>query len=168
MQLAIVEYGRNVLGYGDATSTEFSATTKHPVIAMITEWQDAKQGAQQRSESSDMGGTMRLGAQAINLDTGSLAQRVYGAPTIRERHRHRYEFNNNFLDAYREAGLRFSGFSPDGLVEIIEVPTHPWFVATQFHPEFTSNPRDGHRLFTGFIAAARAAHQTAEQGGSQT
>jgi len=168
MQLAIVEYGRNVLGFADATSTEFSATTKHPVIAMITEWQDAKQGAQQRSESSDMGGSMRLGAQAINLDTESLAHRVYGAPTIRERHRHRYEFNNNFLDAYRAAGLRFSGFSPDGLVEIIEVPTHPWFVATQFHPEFTSNPRDGHRLFTGFIAAARAAHQAAGQGGSQT
>ena len=168
MQLAIIEYGRNVLGFADATSTEFSATTRHPVIAMITEWQDAQQGTQQRSETSDLGGTMRLGAQAINLDNGSLAQRVYGAPTIRERHRHRYEFNNTFLDAYRAAGLRFSGFSPDGLVEIVEVPAHPWFVATQFHPEFTSNPRDGHPLFTGFVAAARAAHQAAAQDGSQS
>ena len=166
MQLAIIEYGRHVLGYADATSTEFSATTRHPVIAMITEWQDALQGAQQRSEGSDLGGTMRLGAQAINLENGSLAQRVYGSPTIRERHRHRYEFNNTFLQAYRDAGLRFSGFSPDGLVEIVEVPTHPWFVATQFHPEFTSNPRDGHPLFTGFIAAARAAHQSRSQAGS--
>jgi CTP synthase len=167
MQLAIIEYGRNVLAFADATSTEFSATTKHPVIAMITEWQDSKQGTQQRSEASDLGGTMRLGAQAINLENGSLAQRVYGAPTIRERHRHRYEFNNNFLDAYRAAGLRFSGFSPDGLVEIVEVPAHPWFVATQFHPEFTSNPRDGHPLFTGFVAAARATRQGAGQDGSQ-
>ena len=160
MQLAIIEYGRHVLGFADASSTEFSATTAHPVVAMITEWQDLTQGTQTRSESSDLGGTMRLGAQAIHLEADSLARQVYGAETIRERHRHRYEFNNNFLEAYRAAGLRFSGFSADGLVEIIEIPGHPWFVATQFHPEFTSNPRDGHPLFTGFVVAARA-HQQA-------
>ena len=160
MQLAIIEYGRHVLGYGDASSTEFSASTAHPVIAMITEWQDLMQGTQTRSESSDLGGTMRLGAQAIHLEAGSLARTVYGAEVIRERHRHRYEFNNNFLDGYRAGGLRFSGFSADGLVEIIEIPSHPWFVATQFHPEFTSNPRDGHPLFTGFVVAARAHQQS--------
>ena len=100
---------------------------------------------------------MRLGAQEVRLAEGSVARQLYGADVIRERHRHRYEFNNNFLEQYRKAGLRFSGFSPDGLVEIVEVPGHPWFVATQFHPEFTSTPRDGHALFTGFVRAARGA-----------
>ena len=157
MQLAIIEFGRNVLGFKDANSTEFNRATEHPVIAMITEWQDQGRGLQQRSEGSDLGGTMRLGAQEVRLAEGSVARQLYGADVIRERHRHRYEFNNNFLEQYRKAGLRFSGFSPDGLVEIVEVPGHPWFVATQFHPEFTSTPRDGHALFTGFVRAARGA-----------
>src|SRR5690606_13793568 len=131
-----------------------------PVIAMITEWQDAMRGSQQRTESSDLGGTMRLGAQDVELGEGTVARTLYGSDVIRERHRHRYEFNNNYLEAYRKAGLRFSGFSHDGLVEILELPDHPWFVATQFHPEFTSNPRDGHPLFTGFVKAARAYRET--------
>jgi CTP synthase len=157
MQLAIIEYGRNVLGLRDANSTEFNRVTPSPVIAMITEWQDAAQGVQQRTEASDLGGTMRLGAQDVELGEGTIARQLYGAEVIRERHRHRYEFNNNFLDRYRQAGLRFSGFSHDGLVEIVELQNHPWFLATQFHPEFTSTPRDGHPLFTGFIRAAGAA-----------
>jgi len=157
MQVAAIEFGRHVLGLSGAHSTEFDRTTAHPVIAMITEWQDAARGAQQRSEKSDIGGTMRLGAQDVEMGEGTLAGALYGAEVIRERHRHRYEFNNNYLEQYRKAGLKFSGFSHDGLVEILELPEHPWFVATQFHPEFTSNPRDGHPLFTGFIRAARAA-----------
>jgi CTP synthase len=156
MQLAIIEYGRHVLGFKDANSTEFNRGTAHPVIAMITEWQDLGRGLQTRTEGSDMGGTMRLGAQDVHLADASVARQLYGAEVIRERHRHRYEFNNNFLEQYQKAGLRFSGFSKDGLVEIIEVPGHPWFVATQFHPEFTSTPRDGHPLFAGFVRAARA------------
>jgi CTP synthase len=146
-----------VLGLGKAHSTEFDRSTPNPVIAMITEWQDSARGAQQRSEGSELGGTMRLGAQDVELGEGTIAHSLYGQPVIRERHRHRFEFNNNFLDGYRQAGMRFAGFSHDGLVEIVEVPAHPWFVATQFHPEFTSTPRDGHPLFTGFIKAARAA-----------
>ncbi len=158
MQLAVIEYGRHVLGLVGATSTEFNRTTPHPVIALITEWQDAARGTQQRDEQSNLGGTMRLGGQDVTLTTGSRASEIYGGTRIRERHRHRYEFNNTYLDRYRAAGLVFSGLSPDGLVEIVELPGHPWFVATQFHPEFTSNPRDGHPLFTGFIAAARNQH----------
>jgi CTP synthase len=157
MQVAAIEFARNVLGLAGAHSTEFDRGSPHPVIAMITEWQDAARGAQQRSESSEMGGTMRLGAQDVELGEGTIARALYGSDVIRERHRHRYEFNNGYLEAYRKAGLKFSGFSRDGLVEIIELPGHPWFVATQFHPEFTSNPRDGHPLFTGFVKAARAA-----------
>jgi CTP synthase len=156
MQLAIVEYGRHVLGLEAANSTEFNRGTPHPVIALITEWQDQAHGAQQRDEASAKGGTMRLGAQEVRLVAGSRAREIYGAETILERHRHRYEFNNRYLERYTQAGLRFSGFSRDELVEIIELPAHPWFVATQFHPEFTSTPRDGHALFTGFIRAARA------------
>jgi len=156
MQVAVIEYGRNVLGLAGAHSTEFDRATAYPVIAMITEWQDAARGAQQRSEGSDMGGTMRLGAQEVELGEGTMARALYGSDVIRERHRHRYEFNNNYLEQYRKAGLKFSGFSHDGLVEIVELPGHPWFLATQFHPEFTSNPRDGHALFTGFVKAARA------------
>ncbi|MFZ9709226.1 MAG: CTP synthase [Steroidobacteraceae bacterium] len=157
MQLAVIEYGRHVMKLEQANSTEFSRATPHPVIALITEWQDALKGAQARDESSGKGGTMRLGGQDVTLAEGSRARTVYGRGVIRERHRHRYEFNNTFLERYRKAGLVFSGLSADGLVEIVELPDHPWFVATQFHPEFTSNPRDGHPLFTGFIAAARAA-----------
>jgi CTP synthase len=161
MQIAIVEYGRNVLGLQDANSTEFNRATPHPVIALITEWQDQALGAQTRDETSMKGGTMRLGAQDILLGAGTRAREIYGKDVIIERHRHRYEFNNNYLDRYRQGGLRFAGFSRDGLVETIELPSHPWFVATQFHPEFTSTPRDGHPLFAGFIRAARA-HRAAQ------
>jgi CTP synthase len=159
MQLAVIEYGRHVLGLDGATSTEFNRTTPHPVVALITEWQDALRGAQARDESSNLGGTMRLGGQDVTLFEGTRARALYGKGVIRERHRHRYEFNNTYLERYRAAGLTFSGLSPDGLVEIVELADHPWFVATQFHPEFTSNPRDGHPLFTGFIAAARVHHE---------
>ena len=160
MQLAVIEFGRHVLGLDGATSTEFNRTTPHPVVALITEWQDALRGAQSRDESSNLGGTMRLGGQDVTLSEGTRARAVYGKGVIRERHRHRYEFNNTYLERYRAAGLTFSGLSPDGLVEIVELADHPWFVATQFHPEFTSNPRDGHPLFTGFIAAARGHHES--------
>ena len=159
MQLAVIEYGRHVLGLDGATSTEFNRTTPHPVVALITEWQDTLRGAQARDESSNLGGTMRLGGQDVTLFEGTRARALYGKGVIRERHRHRYEFNNTYLERYRAAGLTFSGLSPDGLVEIVELADHPWFVATQFHPEFTSNPRDGHPLFTGFIAAARVHHE---------
>jgi len=159
MQLAVIEFGRHVLGLDGATSTEFNRTTPHPVVALITEWQDALRGAQSRDESSNLGGTMRLGGQDVTLAEGTRARALYGKGVIRERHRHRYEFNNTYLERYRAAGLTFSGLSPDGLVEIVELADHPWFVATQFHPEFTSNPRDGHPLFAGFIAAARAHHE---------
>ncbi|MGQ0836237.1 MAG: CTP synthase [Gammaproteobacteria bacterium] len=161
MQLAITEYGRHVLGLKEANSTEFNRATPHPVIALITEWQDQARGSQMRDESSGKGGTMRLGAQEVILGAGTEARHLYGRDTILERHRHRYEFNNNYLDRYTQAGMRFSGFSRDGLVEVIEVPGHPWFMATQFHPEFTSTPRDGHPLFAGFIRAARA-HRAAD------
>ncbi len=155
MQLAIVEYARNVLALKGANSTEFDRATNHPVIALITEWQDLARGQQVRDEKSSLGGSMRLGAQEARLVPGSLAHAVYGKESIFERHRHRYEFNNNYLDELTAGGLRFSGFSVDGLVEFIELPSHPWFVASQFHPEFTSTPRDGHALFTGFVRAAR-------------
>jgi CTP synthase len=155
MQLAIIEYARNVLALKGANSTEFDRATNHPVIALITEWQDLERGQQVRDEKSDLGGSMRLGAQEAKLVPGSLARALYGKESIFERHRHRYEFNNHYLDELTAAGLSFSGFSADGLVEFIELPGHPWFVASQFHPEFTSTPRDGHPLFTGFIRAAR-------------
>ncbi len=156
MQVAIVEFGRHLLGLTGANSTEFNRATPYPVIALISEWQDQARGMQSRDEGSAKGGTMRLGAQEVLLETGTRAREIYGRDVILERHRHRYEFNNNFLERYRDAGLRFSGFSRDGLVEVIELPSHPWYVATQFHPEFTSTPRDGHPLFSGFIRAARA------------
>jgi CTP synthase len=160
MQLAIIEYARNVASLEGAHSTEFNRAAPHPVIALITEWQDAVKGTvEQRSDRSDMGGTMRLGAQEIRLSHGSRAHQIYGSDVIMERHRHRFEFNNRYLQKLMNAGLRFSGFSRDGLVEMIELPGHPFFVASQFHPEFRSTPRDGHPLFTGFIKAARAYHQ---------
>ena len=155
MQLAIIEYARNVLALKGANSTEFDRATNHPVIALITEWQDLGRGQQVRDEKSELGGSMRLGAQEAKLRPGSLARKLYGKESIFERHRHRYEFNNHYLEELSAAGLSFSGFSADGLVEFIELPSHPWFVASQFHPEFTSTPRDGHPLFTGFVRAAR-------------
>jgi len=161
MQIAIVEYGRHMLGLNEANSTEFNRATPHPVIALISEWQDQAQGVQVRDESTGKGATMRLGAQEVLLGAGTRAREIYGKDSIAERHRHRYEFNNNFMERFRTSGLRFSGFSRDGLVEMIELPSHPWFVASQFHPEFTSTPRDGHPLFTSFVRAARA-HRAAE------
>jgi CTP synthase len=155
MQLAIVEYARNVSALKGANSTEFDRATNHPVIALITEWQDLERGQQVRDEKTDLGGSMRLGAQEAKLTPGSLAHALYGKESIFERHRHRYEFNNHYLEELTCAGLSFSGFSADGLVEFIELRSHPWFVASQFHPEFTSTPRDGHPLFTGFVQAAR-------------
>jgi CTP synthase len=161
MQVAIVEYGRHMLGLNDANSTEFNRATPHPVIALISEWQDQAHGQQVRDESAAKGATMRLGAQEVLLGAGTRVREIYGKDSIAERHRHRYEFNNNYMDRFRTSGLRFSGFSRDGLVEMIELPSHPWFVASQFHPEFTSTPRDGHPLFTSFVRAARA-HRAAE------
>jgi CTP synthase len=155
MQLAIIEYARNVLALKGANSTEFDRATNHPVIALITEWQDLERGQQVRDEKSELGGSMRLGAQEAKLVAGSLVRSIYGKESIFERHRHRYEFNNHYLAELTAAGMGFSGFSADGLVEFIEVRSHPWFVASQFHPEFTSTPRDGHPLFAGFVRAAR-------------
>jgi CTP synthase len=137
------------------------------VIALITEWQDLARGQQVRTDKSDMGGTMRLGAQEAHLKPDSRARALYGKESIFERHRHRYEFNNNYLDELTAAGLTFSGFSADGLVEFIELDSHPWFMASQFHPEFTSTPRDGHPLFAGFVRAARA-YRAALQPGRAT
>ena len=164
MQLAIIEYSRHVLGLKDANSTEFDRATNHPVIALITEWQDLARGQQVRDEKSNLGGSMRLGAQQAKLAPGSLVHTMYGKDSIFERHRHRYEFNNHYLDELTASGLRFSGFSADGLVEFIELPSHPWFVASQFHPEFTSTPRDGHPLFAGFVRAARAYRASLQPG----
>jgi len=161
MQLAIIEFARDVAGLEGAHSTEFNRATPHPVIALITEWQDQKGTVESRDESSNLGGTMRLGAQEIRISHGSRAHAIYATDVIRERHRHRYEFNNNYLQKLMNAGLRFSGFSRDGLVEIIELPQHPFFVASQYHPEFRSTPRDGHPLFTGFVRAARQ-HRAAD------
>ena len=157
MQVAVIEYARNMAGLEGAHSTELNPKTPHPVIGLITEWTAEDGSVERRSEASDMGGTMRLGGQQCRLEAGSNMRDIYGADVIVERHRHRYEFNNNYMDALETAGMRFSGKSMDGnLVEVIELPDHPWFIACQFHPEFTSNPRDGHPLFSGFVNAARA------------
>jgi len=155
MQLAVVEFARHKLGLKDANSTEFVRDTKHPVIALITEWMDQNGTIEQRDENTDLGGTMRLGGQQCQLVEGSRVRELYGKDVIIERHRHRYEFNNRYKSQLQDAGMSFTGMSMDGqLVEIIELADHPWFVACQFHPEFTSTPRDGHPLFTGFVAAA--------------
>jgi CTP synthase len=156
MQLAVIEFARNVAGLSGAHSTEFDPKTAHPVIALITEWKTADGGIEARDAESDLGGTMRLGAQECRLESGSHAREVYGKDVIYERHRHRYEVNNQYLERLEQAGLTISGRSLDGeLVEVIELAEHPWFIATQFHPEFTSNPRDGHPLFSSYICAAR-------------
>ena len=158
MQVAVIEAARNLAGLDGAHSTEFNRSTPHPVVALIEEWQNLSGTVEERSEHSDLGGTMRLGAQKVFLKPGSLAARIYGSEEILERHRHRFEVNNNYREVLGNAGLRFSGLSVDDLVEIVEIPDHPWFVACQFHPEFTSNPRDGHPLFTNFVRAARQRH----------
>ncbi|WP_375185207.1 CTP synthase [Pseudoalteromonas sp.] len=161
MQVALIEYARNVAGLEDANSTEFNAKSAHPVVGLITEWQDADGNVEVRDEQSDLGGTMRLGAQKCHLTPGSKVSEVYGSDEIVERHRHRYEVNNHFVEQLEKAGLSFTGLSEDKkLVEIIENKDHPWFIAAQFHPEFTSTPRDGHPLFEGFVAAAHT-HQKA-------
>ncbi|CAM3926947.1 MULTISPECIES: CTP synthase [Pseudoalteromonas] len=161
MQVALIEYARNVAGLSDANSTEFNAKSSAPVVGLITEWLDADGNIEIRDEASDLGGTMRLGAQKCHLTPGSKVHEVYGSDEIVERHRHRYEVNNNFVEQLEQAGLSFTGLSEDKkLVEIIENKDHPWFIAAQFHPEFTSTPRDGHPLFEGFVAAAHT-HQKA-------
>ncbi len=160
MQVAVIEYARNVAGLKGAHSTEFKKDAEHPVIALITEWSCEDGGFERRSEESDLGGTMRLGGQKCKLAPASLAHRLYGQDTITERHRHRYEFNNQYRKRLEEKGLCMSGVSLDGeLVEVVEISAHPWFFACQFHPEFTSTPRDGHPLFTGFIEAACSYHE---------
>lgn len=157
MQAAVIEYARNVAGLSDAHSTEFKKDAEHPVIGLITEWHNEDGCVEMRDEDTDLGGTMRLGGQTCLLKDGTLAHDVYGVDRIIERHRHRYEFNNNYRKQLEEAGLVFGGVSSDeSLVEMVEIPGHPWFLAGQFHPEFTSTPRDGHPLFTGFIKAAIA------------
>ncbi len=160
MQVAVIEYARDVAGLEDAHSTEFRRDTPHPVIALITEWQDKDGTIERRSEDSDLGGTMRLGGQPCLLAPGTRVREAYGRERIVERHRHRYEFNNRYRDVLEAAGLVIAGTSVDGnLVEVVEIADHPWFVACQFHPEFTSTPRDGHPLFNGFIRAARAVRE---------
>ena len=155
MQLAVIEFARNVVGLAGAHSTEFDPETHHPVIALITEWQDRDGKIEHRDASSDLGGTMRLGGQECALEAGSTVRAIYGSERIVERHRHRYEVNNHYLPRIRQAGLRISGTSlKEGLCEMIELPGHPWFVACQFHPEFTSTPRAGHPLFKAFVQAA--------------
>lgn len=155
MQMALIEFARNVAKLDDANSTEFDSKTPHPVVGLITEWLNSEGDVETRSDNSDLGGTMRLGSQLCHLKSGTKAADVYGTTEIYERHRHRYEVNNNYVERLEKAGLVFSGLSADRkLVEVIEIPDHPWFVAAQFHPEFTSTPRDGHSLFKGFVAAA--------------
>ena len=157
MHVALVEYARNVCGLAGADSTEMNPNTPYPIVALITEWMNADGSSELRNETSDKGGTMRLGAQPCHLEPGSLVREIYGKDVIFERHRHRYEINNNFIGQLQQAGVRIGGWSADhSLVEMIELPAHPWFVACQFHPEFTSRPRGGHPLFTSYIQAAIA------------
>ncbi|WP_237060103.1 CTP synthase [Microbulbifer sediminum] len=159
LQSVVIEYARNVLGLKEANSTEFDVNTSHPVIGLITEWIDSEGKVEKRDEQSDLGGTMRLGGQECRLAKDSKAREIYGADVIVERHRHRYEVNNNYVDRLQKAGLKIGGWSADDtLVEMVELPEHPWFVACQFHPEFTSTPRDGHPLFESFVAAAMRQH----------
>jgi CTP synthase len=162
MQAAVVEYARHVCGLQGAHSTEIDIDTPHPVIGLITEWLDRSGRLEKRGADSDMGGTMRLGGQRCRLQPGSLARAMYGQDIITERHRHRYEFNNHYRDTLKQHGMSLTGFSMDEtLVEMIELPGHPWFLGCQFHPEFTSSPRGGHPLFNGFIEAALR-HQQGE------
>jgi CTP synthase len=164
MQVAVIEFARDVAGLEGAHSTEFLPTSPHPVIALITEWQDESGQLEQRNTESELGGSMRLGGQKCRLTANTLSHQLYGKDVITERHRHRYEFNNAYLKRLEQAGLRISGKSIDGrLVEVVEISDHPWFLACQFHPEFTSTPRNGHPLFAGFIRAARQYHESQSQ-----
>jgi CTP synthase len=164
MQAAVIEFARHVAGLDGATSSEFEPTAEHPVIALITEWTKADGTREIRTEESDLGGTMRLGAEECRLTPGSKVSEVYDAEVVSERHRHRWEFNNDYLDRLSDAGLKIAGRSIDGtLVEVVEVDDHPWFVGCQFHPEFTSTPRDGHPLFTSFVEAAITYSKTGDK-----
>ncbi len=155
MQVAVIEYARNVAGMSDANSSEFNPQSQHPVIALITEWTTSEGTTERRDHTTDLGGSMRLGGQECQLLEGTLARKVYDRVSVVERHRHRYEFNNDYRKVLQKKGLRIGGISVDGeLVEMVEVTEHPWFLACQFHPEFTSTPRDGHPLFSGFVNAA--------------
>ena len=158
MQIAVIEYARHVAKMNNANSTEFNAATPYPVVGLVEEWLDASGKVEKRNENTDLGGTMRLGSQACDLVSGSLAEKIYGRSQIKERHRHRYEVNNDLLPKLIDAGLVVGGFSAgqEHLVETIELPNHPWFFACQFHPEFTSTPKKGHPLFIAFIQAANA------------
>ena len=159
LQVAVIEFARNMAQMDGANSTEFDENTDYPVIGLITEWQDENGETQKRDSESHLGGTMRLGGQECELVKGTHSQKIYGSDKVVERHRHRYEVNNNLISKVEEAGLKISGRSSDGLlVEMVEIKDHPWFVACQFHPEFTSTPRDGHPLFESFIKAAKQAH----------
>ena len=161
MQVAVIEFSRNCAGLADAHSTEFISETSEPVIGLITEWKDESGEIETRSSDSDLGGTMRLGGQRCQLKKGSLAAETYGSDAVTERHRHRYEFNNKYREVLESKGLVLSGLSEDGtLVEMVELEDHPWFIGCQFHPEFTSRPREGHPLFTGYISAALAFHKS--------
>ena len=155
MQIAMIEFARNVLNLEGAHSTEFDSNTSHPVIALVSEWRTLDGVLETRTEIDQMGGTLRLGAQSATLSPNSFVQKIYGQSTIQERHRHRYEFNNQYRTQFEKAGMKFSGLSEDDLVETVELPSHKWFVGCQFHPEFTSTPRKGHPLFTDFVEAAR-------------
>ncbi|MFT5655787.1 MAG: CTP synthase, partial [Arenicella sp.] len=154
MQAAVIDYARNIAGMKEANSSEFVADTPYPVIALITEWTNEDGRVEQRDENSDLGGTMRLGGQTCSLLENTKAREVYGADNIVERHRHRYEFNNKLRPELIEAGLVIGGVSEDDLVEMVEIKDHPWFIGVQFHPEFTSSPRDGHPLFSSYVSAA--------------
>jgi CTP synthase len=165
MQLAVIEFARDVAGLKGANSTEFDPKGPHPLVGLITEWKDSSGKVETRSENSDLGGTMRLGAQSCPVRAGTLAHKIYG-DEVNERHRHRYEVNNNYVDQLVAAGLVVSARTPtEQLCEMVELPTevHPWFVGCQFHPEFTSNPRTGHPLFIAYVQAALA-HQVAKKG----
>jgi CTP synthase len=164
MQLAVIEYARDVCGLDGANSTEFVPDNPHPVVGLITEWLDREGRVERRDAASDLGGTMRLGAQQCPVEPGTLAAQIYG-PTVSERHRHRYEVNNHYVERLEQAGLKVSARTPsEGLTEMIELPqsgrnAHPWFVGVQFHPEFTSTPRAGHPLFKSYVQAAIAMAQ---------
>jgi CTP synthase len=157
LHAAVVDIARNLAGLENADTTENNPNTRYPVIGLITEWINEDGDVEERDEDSDLGGTMRMGEQVCNLSCDSLTYGIYGNKEIKERHRHRYEVNNNYLPDLEKAGMRVAGRSTDNtLVEVIEYKDHPWFVASQFHPEFTSSPRDGHPLFTSFVEAALA------------
>ena len=168
LQIAVIEYARNVLGLSDAHSTEFKPDCNSPVIALVSEWTNHGGDLERRDVQDGLGGTMRLGAQDIRLIKDTMSYRIYDNESISERHRHRYEVNDKFVTALEDAGLVISGWSQEQLVEIIELSDHPWFLAVQFHPEFKSTPRDGHPLFSQFVDAACIYRDTPQKKGQAT